>query len=268
MTLSYRFAVLLLLILASAPSGASAQDDATRAAAARAMFGEGVAAADAEDWGVAVERFERARALRASPTIALNLAIALGHVGRVVEAVELLRAASRDPAASEAVRASAAQTLPELEPRVAWVRLTVRGASDATLQVDGRALPAELLGEAVPLDPGAHRFAAMRGADEVAFITVTVAEGERAAAELSVPELAPEPTPIEPVAPIEPVDEELPIEPPPPPPSSGPDPLALGLGIGGGVIVVGGVLTLVLVLALPSQASPFVGNAGRIEVGP
>ena len=256
------FASLVLTLLAAAPA-VVAQDDPTRAAAARAMFSEGVAAADAEDWSLAVERFERALALRASPTIALNLAIALGHVGRVVEATELLRGASRDPAASAAVRASAAQTLPELEPRVAWVRLALIGGSDASIHVDGRLLAPELLGEAIPLDPGEHRFSAQRGGVEVAASVLTVTEGERASTELSVPD----PPPPEPEPPPEPVDEDIPVEPPPAPPS-GPDPLALGLGIGGGVLLLGGVLTVVLVLALPSQAPPFVGNAGMIEVGP
>jgi hypothetical protein len=33
------------------------------------------------------------------------------------------------------------------------------------------------------------------------------------------------------------------------------------------VVVLGGVLTLVLVLALPGEPAPFVGNAGVLEIG-
>lgn len=261
--------VFALILLCALPATAQ---DATEAAAARALFSEGVVAADANDWTVAAQRFERALRLRPSPTIALNLAIALGHLGRVVESAELLRGAIHDASASEAVRASAQHALLEIEPRIAWAELTIEGSLEGIdLEADGRPLSSSLVGTAVPLDPGSHRLVALRSGEVVAEQQLELTQGTRGAVHLVIPAapppgVAPE-DPAEPMV-IAPPPAEVPsLILPPEVPSSGPDPLALGLGIGGGVLVVGGVLTLVLVLALPSEAAPFVGNAGIIEVG-
>jgi hypothetical protein len=264
----------LLLLVCLFPGLAHAQDgSATSATAARALFGEGVAAADAEDWATAAERFGRALSLRPSPTIALNLGVALEHLGRLVEAAEVFRGVARDGAASVDVRASATESLAALEPRIAWVRLSVEGPLEGVrFSVDERSLAAALVGTSVPLDPGPHRFVASREDLEVASVSLSLAEGGREEAHLSIPARV-EP-PVEEIVVVDetpaaraPVDEApaAPLEIPLPP--SGPDPLALGLGIGGGVLVVGGVVALVLVFALPSANMPFTGNAGLVEVG-
>lgn len=259
--------VFALILLFSLPATAQ---DATEAAAARALFSEGVVAADANDWTVAAQRFEQALRLRPSPTIALNLAIALGHLGRVVESAELLRGAIRDASASETVRASAQHALMEIEPQIAWAELTVEGSLEGiNLEADGHALSNSLVGTAVPLDPGSHHLVALRSGVAIAEQHVELSAGTRGAVHLVIP--APPPViasedPVEPVV-IEPPLEVPSLNPGPEVPSTGPDPWALGLGIGGGVLVVGGVLTLVLVFALPSEATPFLGNAGVIEVG-
>ncbi len=257
-------AVLFLCFDLGAPHAAHAQaSDATSAAAARALFSEGVAATDASDWTLAADRFRAALALRPSSVIALNLAVALGHLGRVVEATELLRGVLLDRAANESVRASAQETLTTLEPRVAWLEVRLQGATDGvTVQVDTMTVPQVLLDSAVPVDPGAHRVAAMREGEIAVSADVELSEGERRPVVLDVPPLPPPPPP-------EPIDEvlEVPVE-PPPPVDDGPDPLLIGLGVGGGVLVLGGVLGLVLGLTLSGEPTPFMGNAGVLEVRP
>lgn len=252
------FLVLLFLLL---PAVGSAQDDATHAAAARALFTEGVTAADAEDWATAAERFRRAAALRSSPTIALNLAVALGHLGQLVEASELLRRVLHDPTANDALRASATATLADVEPRLTWIELEATGdLTGITFDSDGHPLSADLIGTAVPMDPGSHRVSATRAGEVVASAEVTLAEGERRALTLEIP-----------AAPSDEVEAsegrtEVPISAlTPDPPPSGPDPLAIGLGVAGGVVLAGGLVALIVVVAMPAP-SPFVGNAGFVEV--
>ena len=68
---------------------------AQETALARALFEEGVVAADAQRWDEAAERFERAYGLKATPGIAYNWASALVELGRLVEAGERLRSVAR-----------------------------------------------------------------------------------------------------------------------------------------------------------------------------
>ena len=250
-----------VLLWYCAPPLARAQEaDATSAAAARALFAEGVSASDAGDWAAAADHFRRASALRSSPTISLNLAVALGHLGRLVEAAELLRGVQRHAEASETVRGAASAALAELEPRIAWTRLEVLGGLEGvSLAADGRPLSPSLAGSEVPFDPGPHRLTATRDGVEVGAVEFACGEGQRSEVSLVVA----------PPAPASP-DEPPPVLGPGPgatSPTPSVDPLALGLGLGGGAVVLGGVLTLVLVLALPGEPAPFVGNAGVLEIG-
>jgi hypothetical protein len=254
-------AALCVALLASAQLAHAQDGDATRAASARAVFNEGVAASDAEDWDRAADRFRAALELRASSVIALNLAVALGHQGNVVEATELLRGVLLDRSANDVVRASAQETLAMLEPRVAWLEVQMEGAADdVSLQIDAMQIAEVLRASAIPLDPGAHHVSVLRDGVECVGDDVTLAEGERRALVLNVPAV-PVPVPVDDVL-------ELPIEGPSSEPAEdgGPDPVVLGLAIGGGVLVLGTIVGIVVALALPG-ATPFAGNAGVLEIG-
>ena len=72
-------------------TGQAASQPARDVAAARALFEEGVAAADAGDFPRAADRFERSYALRPSAVVGYNLASALSRTGRLVEAAGYLR---------------------------------------------------------------------------------------------------------------------------------------------------------------------------------
>lgn len=267
-------AVLLLSPAVIAALPAAAQDDLpTRSAAARALFDEGIAEADQGRWEAAAGHFRRALALRGSAVIRLNLAVALEHTGQVVESTELLRMVIRDPSASEEARETAATTLGTVEPRIAWIRLVLRGRDEAVeVRIDGRPVTPELASTRIPVDPGAHEVRALVAGEEVAAASVRLDDGasenvvlvlreaERGSAALDAPvsaHLEPAPSLRSDATPVAAM-----LETP-----SGPDPLAVGLGTAGGIVLVAGIVTVILVVALPNQGAAVPGDLGVIEVG-
>lgn len=130
---------------------------AQETALARSLFSEGVSLADAGDWAMAADRFERAYKLRASPVIAFNLAGAWSRTGRLVEATELLRSITRDDQAPEGLIQSAQGQLKELLPQLSHLTVVVEGAKPGLeVHVDGTVLPTVAWGVAAPADPGEH----------------------------------------------------------------------------------------------------------------
>ena len=83
----------LAALLSLLPLAASAQTDSEITAAARALFQDGMAAVERGDYPTAADRLRRSVALRDSPVVRTNLALALIELGRLVEASEHLRAA-------------------------------------------------------------------------------------------------------------------------------------------------------------------------------
>ena len=171
-------------------SGAHAQEpESARAlASARALFHQGVVCADAHDWSCAADRFGRARALHASPAILSNEAVALDHLGRVVEASEAYRAILRDSTASTELRATAQRGVAALAPRIGRLTLTVDGSLDGVvLWLDDEALDASVVGVAVPVDPGSHTVSARRAGDVVATQSVEAVAARDARVTLILP---------------------------------------------------------------------------------
>jgi len=174
------------LCLASAH--AQEPESARALASARALFHQGVVCADARDWSCAADRFGRARALHASPAILSNEAVALDHLGRVVEASEAYRAILRDSTASAELRATAQRGVAALAPRIGRLTLTVEGSLDGVvLWLDDEALDASVVGVAVPVDPGSHTVSARRAGDVVATQRVEAVAAGDAHATLILP---------------------------------------------------------------------------------
>lgn len=146
----------------SAPEAPGAPAEAAPSAevleVARSLFREGVEAAQAGRWEEARQRFARVLSLRAAPLVRFNLAVASRNVGRFVEAIDQYRQFVRDiPAGSDPARERAARDeVTQLEARRAFVRVQVSGDAAARFVLDGRTLPASLLGEEIPVDPGPH----------------------------------------------------------------------------------------------------------------
>jgi hypothetical protein len=130
--------------------------------------------------------------------------------------------------------------------------------------VDGHEIPDALVGAPTPVDPGTHTIALTEpGGAEVSTQSITVSEGQRESLTLASPPRPPEPETPEATTTAPVID----LSPPPPPPPASDDTwLWVGIGAGAAVVVAGIVVTIVLVTT-PSQASPWSGNAGVIEVG-
>jgi tetratricopeptide (TPR) repeat protein len=257
----------LLVCLVASPVAVRAQEvDATSAAAARALFTEGVSLADGGRWADAVVRFRQALALRDSSVIAYNLGVALTHLGQPVEATELFRRVIRSSSTDDAVRADATASLATAEPQIAWVEVSYAAPTEGlTLRVDGHERPIALLGTSIPLDPGAHEILVLRGEDVAGRGAIELAAGAHAALALEIVALPVESPPPEVTVEAPPEPSLPPIE--APPPASDDSGLWIGLGVGGGVVLVAAAVVLVVVLVPSPEASPFSGSLGTVEIG-
>jgi len=182
--------VFLSLFSSVRPERAGAQDAETTASA-RALFEEGVALSDRGDWPTAADRLRRSYALRPSSVVAFNLARADIQIGRLVEASELLRPIGRDAAAQQRLRDAASALLTEITPRIARLRIELRGDRSAvTIALDGRALPDAAIGVERPTDPGERVVTATRDDVEIASGRVTLAPGGSDSVTLELPRRA------------------------------------------------------------------------------
>lgn len=176
-------------VVALAPTRASAQSsDAERTAAARALFEQGMRAVDGRDWATAADSLRRSLALRPSPVVEYNLALALAELGELVEASEHLRAVQREsPQGSDAHRL-ASQRLAEILPRLGQLRIDVTGAERGVeVRLDGTVVADALVGAPQPADPGDHRVTLHRDGEEIGASEVTVVSGELATVTVYAP---------------------------------------------------------------------------------
>lgn len=172
----------LIATLAFAPS-LYAQDDATarqEAAAARALFEEGVAFFDRGELESAEDRFRRSLAIRRTDSVMFNLAAVLVRGGRFVESQELFRRVAASEGASERLRAEARARADVVGPRIARLTVEVTGdPSSARIRVDALELSPAMIGVPIPVDPGVRRVVAEVGARVVLDRTIELGEGGR-----------------------------------------------------------------------------------------
>jgi hypothetical protein len=237
-------------------SSAAAQDE-EQTALARSLFEEGVHASDRGEWESATDHFRRSLALRGSPVVSFNLAMALTHVGRFVEATEHFRRTLSDPRAPEPLQSAAQAQIDRLRERLGRLTIAVEGPREGVaLELDGQALPDALIGTS-PADPGRRVLVAIRDGDEVARAEAELAEGGEAALDLRIPELEPEPAP--------PIPMPAPIAAPRSAPARHTED-AVGwivLGVAGGVVVIGAIAAITAFFVIDAQhGSPIEGNLG------
>jgi len=140
-----------LVLLATAPRIAAAQEDGRDAA--RALYLQGIELASAERWPEALAAFEGALRNYEHPNVVRAVAATLERMGRFIEAAEAhnrwLQLSSEPP---ESTARAEAERLRELDlSRIAHLTLSVTPAS-ARLLIDGNeCAPGQL-----PLDPGSH----------------------------------------------------------------------------------------------------------------
>ncbi len=154
-------ALSLLLVVGMTSMSAHAQDASpseSSLAEARSLFERGLAAADAERWGEAVELFRRARDVVERPSIVFNLGQALMRLGQATEARAALERfiAIADPQADRADVAIAQRLLGELGTAQGTLELAIEPA-DAVVEVDGATVEGTGSERTLTLDPGRHR---------------------------------------------------------------------------------------------------------------
>jgi hypothetical protein len=150
---------LVLLVVSSVARLALAQSDADRATA-RELAKDGYGALTKQDFKTAEDSFRRADSLVHSPLLVIDHARALMGLGRYVEAQERLALVLREGVPSTAPRVwstaipTARQLLAEVEPKIAWLTVVVRGAPEPQVTIDEKPVPAMALGVRRAADPG------------------------------------------------------------------------------------------------------------------
>jgi hypothetical protein len=146
-----------------------------------------VAAYRAEKYDEASERLEKAYRLMPVPSLALWSARALVARGLWTRAAERYLSARRlalgpgDPQIQLSAQRRALEERAALVPRIPTLRVLLAGAeaAEVRISVDGSALPALLVAEHWPVDPGTHGVVGVRGEEQVE-ATSSVKEGEHA----------------------------------------------------------------------------------------
>jgi len=235
---------------------ASAQGDEVNAA--RQLFRQGVDAVEQEDWEQGAYWFRRTLELRPSPAVAYNLAFALRHLGRFVEAMEHLQTVVSDPQAAGQVRRDAQVLLAEIEPLVGYLTVHVSGPERFDVTMNGNAYPGGQIGSEHAVDPGDHTLTLLVQGRELATASVHVGEADHAevslAPETPTPRMVAEtdserPPGLRPMdGAEEPIDEEPSVL------------TAWWFWTGVGVVAVGTVVAIVLIGSGGGTADPVGGN--------
>jgi len=218
-----------------------AVDDATRSVV-RQLSIDGVAAYQAEDYGLALEKLEKAWSILPTAPLGLWSGRALEKSGRLVEASERYVAATRAPLdpegdkqTQESARGEAQDAYRAVQARIPKVTVILEGADSGsvTVTVAGKELLADVVGLPVPVDPGTVEIKGVSASEEKTE-SVTIAEGEQKEVRLVFTMAAPAAEP-----------EAEPAEPAPAPGEAKKSwqPLAgwIGIGVGGAGIVLGAV---------------------------
>ena len=192
----------VVAFLLARPSSAQSPDESTRAAV-RSLAAEGDALMEKNDYADALERFQRASALIAAPTVRLREAVCMEKLGRWIEATDLYRQVSRtqlEASASDAFREAvrqAGRNAAALEAKLPKVVIVLQGddLEGARVEAGGHEVPAAAWGVGWPLNPGVHRVVASKGRRRIE-TSVEAKESASVSVNLSLPPseaLAPNP---------------------------------------------------------------------------
>ncbi len=192
---------ILVSLIAQAAPGAGA--DLQAKDRAQALLKEGSALYKKADFAAALQKFEAAYVLYPSPKLQFNIAQADRELGRIVEAVEAFEIfLAQAPDAAPEIGAEARQSLAELKPKLAQVRVEAMGGAQVT--VDQRSLGVTPIARIIWVTPGRHRIAVKHPSYLPASLEVTVSAGEIRTVTpklLRVGEVAAAPPPMAPIAP-------------------------------------------------------------------
>lgn len=172
---------------------------------ARSLMDLGHKRLDEGNLAAALEAFQSADAIMKVPTTALARGQVLERLGRLTEAVDVLRRAARhpveagEPKAFTEARNLAAKLDKEIAERIPSVVIAVEGppADDVGLEVNGRVIAEATVGVPLRLDPGRHtlRITAPRHLPEEREVTLRERQTERLEVTLRPDPNAPAPEP-------------------------------------------------------------------------
>jgi len=210
----------------------SAADRAT----ARSLAGEGYQALQNKDYATAADRFSRADALVHAPTLMIDWARSLVGLGKLVEAQERYEQILREgvepkaPKSWQRALADAGTELNQLKPRLAWVTISVSGADDPHVTIDGVDVPSAAIGVRRAVNPGSLQVRVQANGFIGQTKTLALKEGGEETAEFK---LEPDPDAKKAVA----------VAPPPPAPvevkSHNPTPMYVAFGVSTAGLAVG-----------------------------
>jgi hypothetical protein len=171
---------------------------------ARELAAQGFDALQRKDFAEAEDAFRRADALVHAPTLVLDHARALVGLGRLVEAHEGFAQVLREGVAANApwqwrsaVDAARAE-LGAIEPRLAWLTVTVSGPRAPEVKIDSKLLRQAGLGVRLAMDPGTHTIVVRADRFLPVEKVVTLDEGQAAKVELvAEPDPSAAPAPAE-----------------------------------------------------------------------
>jgi tetratricopeptide (TPR) repeat protein len=243
----------------------AAKPDPAALARARAAFQLGVAASTRRDYAKAATHFQEALALHYAPATAFNLASALYELRQFPEAYNHVQSVLAAETAPASVR-ERAQTLEQtLQLEVARLTVVTSGTlDDVSAQVDGEALPPEMLGRARAVTPGIHEVAALRAGEVISRREVDIAVRTTALVDLSLIVAAARPEPV--LAPAAPPSARA---------DSGPSGgswykrhrKVLWLSVAAGVVVGGAAVATALLVGgdSPEEQAPVRGDTGVLS---
>lgn len=159
---------------------------------AAALFKEGRAAMEREDYAKACPKFEESARIEPAPGTLLNLALCQENLGQPARALKSYRAVIGRLAGDDERLPFAKEQIAALEKRVA--RLTLELPPDtppgARVLRDGEAVPAEELGEPLFVDPGPHEIVLEIPGAEPRRTSVSVGAGQQLTVRFEAPSAA------------------------------------------------------------------------------
>jgi len=165
---------ILVSLFVQAVPGAAASQGKDRA---QALLKEGSALYKQADFATALKKFEEAYALYPSPKLQSNIAQADRELGKTVEAVEAFETfLVQAPDAAPEIVAEARQSLAELKPKLAQIRVDAIGG--ANVMVDDRSLGVTPIARIIWVLPGRHSVTVKHPSYLPVSLQVTVSVGE------------------------------------------------------------------------------------------
>jgi hypothetical protein len=185
--------------LVTTTAAAQADDGATRAVA-RKLGTEGVEAFQAGQFALANDKLDKAYAVLRVPTLGIWSARALVKQGKLIEAMNRYAEVTRlplgtgDHSIQKQAQIDAQAELEQTEGITPSLVVRVSGAdiSAVTLRIDGAEVSTRLIGEASPVNPGAHRVEATFGDERRSHdVTLQLRERKEVVVDFSQPETLP-----------------------------------------------------------------------------